>query len=546
MDNNDNNEINSENVNEGYLKEMETNNFLFNEKIKKLNNLLVNTNNICENKITNKKINKQNFDNHQKKISDLKDSDSENDLDNKENKYLAEEIIKNIYNEKASEIDLNKNQNLFKNKDLNSGFKRDSYNDKKYKNKSFDINQNQQKIDNEFKKDQNNDNILNNKISAYEKEIKQLKNENEYNRYVIDDLKNQLTNKNKDEDNIDSNMINKDDYNNLLKEIENKDNFMDKMKEDIKNLKFKIDNLLIENKKLNKENDSLKSEKEELKAELSVNKTENNNNIERINKLELMNKKLNKDYLNLSNDFKKVIEEKEKLKSIIDEQNAAIFNYEKQLSSKPKIQNLGKNIEWENRTKIGTKFEKKYELNNYDDENYKYEYSGEKINKYKDYSYNEKYDNNNDEDNKYYSKYNKTNENEYEYKLPINNTTRIKKEIYPDERKNEKFKYDYNNNNLDNENRPFKYNMKKSNSKSFEIINEKNKKLKKGELNYLENYLNSMLKERSKLEKMYNEIPEHPRTLKDIKLRNTIKDKIEHNENEIMLTQQKLKNLRDN
>ena len=54
-----------------------------------------------------------------------------------------------------------------------------------------------------------------------------------------------------------------------------------------------------------------------------------------------------------------------------------------------------------------------------------------------------------------------------------------------------------------------------------------------------------MLKERSKLEKMLNDIPEHPRTLKDIKLRNTIKDKIEHNENEILITQQQLKNLRE-
>ena len=44
---------------------------------------------------------------------------------------------------------------------------------------------------------------------------------------------------------------------------------------------------------------------------------------------------------------------------------------------------------------------------------------------------------------------------------------------------------------------------------------------------------------------MFNEIPTHPRTLKDIKLRNTIKDKIDHNENEIMITQQQLKNIRE-
>ena len=83
-------------MNEGYLKEMEINNLLFNEKIKKLNNLLVNTNNNnYENKISFKKENKQNFYNNRIKISDLNNSDSENDLDNKENKHLAEEIMKN-------------------------------------------------------------------------------------------------------------------------------------------------------------------------------------------------------------------------------------------------------------------------------------------------------------------------------------------------------------------------------------------------------------------------------------------------------------------
>ena len=43
-------------------------------------------------------------------------------------------------------------------------------------------------------------------------------------------------------------------------------------------------------------------------------------------------------------------------------------------------------------------------------------------------------------------------------------------------------------------NKSNKYTMKRSKSKPFEIVNLKNKKLKKGELNYLENYLNSLLK----------------------------------------------------
>ena len=551
MDRYDNNENNTENVNEGYLKEMENNNFLFNEKIKKLNNLLINANDTYENNLSNKKVQKKNYDNYQIKLSARKNSDSENDLINKENKQFAEEIMKNNYNEGDFETGFNKNKNMFKDKDLNSEFKRDNYNDKKSQKKSFDISYNKYKIEeDDFKKENNNDNILNNKLFDYEKEIRQLKNENEYNHYVIEDLKNQLSkNKQKDEP-IDFNMISKDDYNNLLKDLESKDNIIDKIKEDLKNLKFKFDNLLIENKKLKTENENLKNQKEELKAETSANKTENSNILERLNKLELMNKKLNKEFLNLSNDYKKVKDEKEKLKSIIDEQNAAIFNYEKQLSSKPKTQKYEKFYDYnENKMNLGTNLEKKYESNNYDDENFKYNYSTEKRNKYKDFNNNEYENYNNNEEDNYYTNYKKVNdnkENEFEYKKPYTTTDRNKNKFHLEERKTEKLNYNYNDFDLDNEkNKPYKYNMKKSNSKSFDIITEKNSKLKKSELNYLENYLNSLLKERSKLEKMSNEIPLHPRTLKDIKLRNSIKDKIDHNENEIMITQQQLKNIRE-
>ena len=58
------------------------------------------------------------------------------------------------------------------------------------------------------------------------------------------------------------------------------------------------------------ENDNLKNQKEELKAESSANKSEKDNILEKLNKLELMNKKLNKEFLNLSNDYKKAKEEK--------------------------------------------------------------------------------------------------------------------------------------------------------------------------------------------------------------------------------------------
>ena len=104
--NNNENLNSSENVNEGYLKEMENNNYLFNEKIKKLNNLLANANNNSnnnyENKLNRQKINRGNFDNSYKGINK---SDSENDFNSKENEIMAEEILKKNYNNRDSETD---------------------------------------------------------------------------------------------------------------------------------------------------------------------------------------------------------------------------------------------------------------------------------------------------------------------------------------------------------------------------------------------------------------------------------------------------------
>ena len=57
----------------------------------------------------------------------------------------------------------------------------------------------------------------------------------------------------------------------------------------------------------------------------------------------------------------------------------------------------------------------------------------------------------------------------------------------------------------------------------------------------MENYLSSLLKERSKLENELEEMPKNPRTLTDIKSKNKIKDKISQNKTEIQNIQKKLK-----
>ena len=68
--------------------------------------------------------------------------------------------------------------------------------------------------------------------------------------------------------------------------------------------------------------------------------------------------------------------------------------------------------------------------------------------------------------------------------------------------------------------------------------------IRKKELNFLENYLSSLLKERCKLENELIEVNESPRTFSDIKLKSNINNKIALNEKEIQNTKNKLKNLR--
>ena len=119
---------------------------------------------------------------------------------------------------------------------------------------------------------------------------------------------------------------------------------------------------------------------------------------------------------------------------------------------------------------------------------------------------------------------------------------------------NNQFWDDVNNNNDKEENnindvfKKYNYN-KYFNNMEHESINNnanniKNKFNKNNDLNFLENYLNSLLKERSKLENELIEVNESPRTFSDIKLKTNINSKISLNEKEIQETKIKLKNLR--
>jgi hypothetical protein len=271
------------------------------------------------------------------------------------------------------------------------------------------------------------------------------------------------------------------DYNRLILDNEDKDNIIKKLENVIKHLKEKNENLNIDNSKLKNDNINLKNKINDMTSETDY-KINYLNAIKKINEIELENNKLNKELYNLSNEYNIIKAEKEKLNLLIEEQNNIIFNYQKQL-----------NTSIINNNQICTDF---------NDDNIEIE---------NDYKYKSKYYNNL-----------KRKENNYNDMNTSNDMNNISKKYNSD-------KYDYST--LDENN---------NDKNNYNLLDKK----KKIELNSLKNYLNSLLKERCKLENQLTESMESPRTFSDIKLKSNITDKIALNDKEIIDTKNKLKKLR--
>ena len=180
------------------------------------------------------------------------------------------------------------------------------------------------------------------------KKIKSLEEENNFKDYLINDLRNRIMDKNKKEKISHTNC---NDYNKLIKEIEDKNYQIDKLENNIKLFQLKIDNLILDNKNLLKENDILNNKIENYEHDADINKNDSLNYLQKIKDLKSENKKLNIEFLNLSKEYNIIKKEKENLKSIIDEQKINIFDYQKQLNYKTinKSQSKNKNNENANR-----------------------------------------------------------------------------------------------------------------------------------------------------------------------------------------------------
>ena len=469
---------NPNNINEEYLQEMEANNKLFEEKIKNLNNIILNNNN-------------------QNKDKDIKNKKDKNKIKTLEDKIFYHK------NTNKKNIDKNNNNNI----DI------DDLNKYTFKKKdNFHYNKENSKDNNKF--NINNNNLYENKNIELKNKIKQLEKDNNFKEYLINDLRNQIKDKNKKEK---ISHIKCNEYNSLLKDVEDKNHKIEKLENNIKYLKLEIDNLLLDNKKLAKENEALNNKNEEINSQADYNKIDSLNYLQKINDLKLENKKLNIELLNSNNELNILKEENEKLKSKIAEQNTIIYNYQKSLNTKTFNTNTNRLNSYD-------------KINNYINEN-------DNDNPYKTFTL-RKYDTS--------EKYNYSPPKRYkgrDIEIPEFTGLRKKKNNYFKEKEND---YNHFDDFDDNDYNGKKYNYYRNDygDGTLDYITEKNREIKKSEINYLENYLSSLFKERTNLQNELYELPAHPRTLSDIKLKNNISDKISQNNSEIQSIKNKLKKIR--
>ena len=422
MDNDDNNIENISMINDQYLKELETNNNLFNQKIKNLNNYLINS--------------------------------------DKKNKSIMSKKYKykncGLNNSQIVETNNNNLKKDFEQRDLNS------------------IDTNNNNINNfTFKKRESEKEIRDNNMIEINKELKKrikiLKNENEAKDIIIIDLKEKLKQNDKNKK-INANIF---EYNQLIMNIEDKNKIIDKLKNVIKFLKDKNEELNTRNEKLTNDNSNLKRKIDDMTSKHDY-RINNLDLIKKINELELVNKKLNLELSNILDKYNTIKDDIEKLNSLINQKNNIIYNLQKQLTT-PSVYNHFSNYSDINKDNFDI------DMDNIDSHKYKNNL--------------------------------KRKENFYDSNIVNNNRSNILNS------------FDYNKNNYYND-------------------NNNNLMSKKNNLNYFENYLSALLKERYQLENDLTEIMSNPLTLSDIKLKNHINDKISFNNNEIQKTKAKLKTLR--
>lgn len=294
MENDDSNHKSLSMINQQYLKELETNNALFNQKIKNLNNYLINSDK--KNKLNNNRKHNYSYKNFGLNNSQIIERSNNN--------------IKYNFNQRdLNTLDI-ENNNI-----NNFTFKRKESEKELRDNNMIEINK------------------------ELKKKIKELKNENEYKDNIINELKEKIK---INEENKKININNVFEYNRLILDIEDKNKIIDKLKNVIKFLKVKNEELNTKIDKTTNDNLNLKNKIAELTSDTDY-KINYLNSIKKINELELVNKKLNIEISNISYKYNKIKDDNEKLNSLIDQQNNIIYNLQKQLDSQPENNYISNN-----------------------------------------------------------------------------------------------------------------------------------------------------------------------------------------------------------
>ena len=283
--------------NENYLKEMEKNARLFEEKMNKLEQ--VRLNNMKNNENTQKMFKKQ-----------------DKTYNNFSKNYISNKNKSNIYEQSN-----NNYQEQFYN----------NFDDDNDQDNNYEIYDNSRQK--KFKENANNerDSFNKNEIIQYKKKIEQLKNEINDKDKTIKRLENAL----KEKESLPS-LKQYEEINNICENLKVENNTKTKtikgLENENKELKNKIDSLVDQIKNMKEviqrktdEIENMKMNIESLKEEILINNKKMNN-------LELQNKKLNIEYENLNKDFQIIKNEKIKLNLELEEQKATIFNYQKELS----------------------------------------------------------------------------------------------------------------------------------------------------------------------------------------------------------------------
>ena len=459
--------------NENYIKEMEKNARLFEEKMNKFEQMR---------------------------------SNKYDDIENQQNTFNKKFKTYNYKKYNNNEINDNKNINE---KTSSNDFQQNLINNEQYQDNNIEIYDEKREKQNSEKVYRNQKSFDKNEIIKYKNKIEQLKNEILDKNQIIKQLEKSLKEKEDYPSPKQFEEINND-YEKLKTEMNEKVKYIKRIEVENKELKMKIDNLVEQIKNMKEVIKRKNDEIENMKMDIESLKEEISSNMKKMNNLEMTNKKLNNEYESLNKDYSLLKSEKEKMKQELEEQNAKIFNYQKELSKNinNKYRNLQNNYAYGRYSSTDKRYiydkNEEFQKANLDEVKRDDDYNEEiapKINKYQNQYF--------DEDKK------KLDNSEYSNNNQAHNLLKNKVAIK---------KKDYSNYDFENF---------KSNKNITKPLNS---------LPDLESRLSYLISEKKKLENEILKMPEHPRNLNEIKIKKELNNKISETEREINSIKSRIRN----